>query len=308
MTSRTRPAGRRLLPLLLVGAVLTLSATACKPLAPQPTQSTQQVVATTAPVSELPTVSAEPTSVPATTAPLPVAKTTVRVYLVRGEFLGIGTARAVPANAPAKAAMEQLLAGPTPAEKLIGLRSEIPKGTKLLGVSIAGGVATVNLSKQFESGGGTLTMTLRIAQVVNTLTQFSGVNAVAFKIGGKVVESIGGEGLMVSPSVGRSDYESALPAIMLESPLPWATIGSPVRLRGSANVFEAVFRVRITDASGKVVAEKPVTATSGTGTRGAFDALIAFKVTKHGKGSITVFEPSAKDGTPTNVVKIPVKL
>jgi hypothetical protein len=234
--------------------------------------------------------------------------TSARVVLVRGEYLGVGKLRSVPAATPAKGAMTALLAGPTATERAWGLRTEIPSGTKLLGLKVSAGVATVDLSKRFESGGGSLSMTLRIAEVVNTLTQFKGVDKVAFKIGGKSVTSIGGEGIMVSPPVSGTDFESAYPAIYLTGPTPGASIASPVRLRGTADVFEAVFRAKITDAAGKVIVDTPIKATSGTGTRGSFNALVSFKPTKHGKGWLTVYEPSAKDGSPTNVVKIRVYL
>jgi germination protein M len=315
MTTRMRGAASLLVSLVLLGTMvglsLTLTACSCSTspsVSPAPQSGTTQPVAPSNPA----TVAIEPTvTAPATTVappPKPVAKTTVRVYLVRGEYLGVGMGRTAPVTSPAKTAVAALLKGPNVSEKAMGLRSEIPRGTRLLGLSISNGTATVDLSRQFESGGGTLSMTLRIAQVVNTVTQFKGVDTVAFKIGGKKVESIGGEGIMVSPPVDRADFESALPAIMLESPLPKSSIGNPVRIRGNANVFEAQFVVRITDAAGNIVAEKPVMATSGTGTRGTFNELIKYKAAKHGRGSITVFEPSPKDGSEINKVKIPVNL
>jgi len=299
----------RTLALLALAAAVLLTVAACGRFnRPQETPANETPVTTEPATPSTPTATEPTPTAPATTTPPPVTYTTARVYFSRGEFLGVGSLRKVVAASPAKAAMTQLLAGPTSAEKAWGLGTTIPSGTKLLGIKISGGVATVDLSKRFESGGGTLSMTLRIAQVVNTLTQFKGVKTVAFRLDGKKATSIGGEGLIVWPPVDRADYDGALPAIMLESPAPGATITSPVRLTGSANVFEAVFRVKITDAAGKIVADKPVKATSGTGTRGTFDASIKFTATKHGKGWLTVYEPSAKDGSPTNVVKIRVYL
>ena len=314
MITNPRPAWRShvadALALALTLAVALALGGCAKP-APAPTVPVAVTPSTlTSAPAQLPTTSAEPTSTfPSTTAPAtPVARANVRVYFARGEFLGVGAARTVTAASPAKGAMLQLLAGPTSAEKAWGLGTEIPAGTALRSLSIGGGIATIDLSKRFEAGGGTLTMQLRIAQVVDTLTQFAGVNKVAFRIGGRKATSIGGEGIMVSPPVGRADFASALPAIMLEDPPLGANVESPVRLRGSADVYEGQFTARVTDAAGKVIADKPITATSGTGARGTFDALVPFKVSKHGKGWITVFEPSAKDGTPTNVVKIRVYL
>lgn len=272
---------------------------------PPPVPSTTSPNTTWTPGAD---ASPTPTRTPQAVIVVPGVRGLVSVYFVRGEHLGAGTQRLAPAKSPARTAVEALLGGVNSSERKLGLTTAIPDGTRLLGLSIEKGTATVDLSEEFESGGGTLSMTLRIAQVVNTLTQFKSVKRVAFRIDGKKVEYIGGEGIIVAPSVDRADFESALPAIMLEEPAPHATVHAPVRIRGSANVFEAHFMVRITDAAGKVVAEKPVKATSGTGTRGTFDVDIAYKATTYGTGSITVYEPSAKDGSETNVVTIPVRL
>ncbi len=301
--------------LALVGGlvVLVIGASACSPSTPP---STPPVVKSEAPQPVEPSGTATTATVPATSVPVPLPsanlrrnrKVPVRVYFVRGEYLGVGTARWALPSSVASTAMRRLLDGPNRTERALGLRSEIPKGTRLLTLSISShGVATVNLSKEFESGGGTLSMTLRLAQVVDTLTQFKTVKRVTFKIEGKSVEYIGGEGIIVAPSVDRTDFESAQPAILLESPFPKWPIESPVRIQGTANVFEAQFVVRITDADGKILAEKPVMATSGTGTRGTFDKQVSYKKPKTTTGTITVYEPSAKDGSETNVVSTPVR-
>ncbi len=280
-----------------------------RPTHPEPPAATSTAPATTPPSPEATSSPAETPTAKPTTTPTPskpAARGQLRVYFVRGETIGVGTARYAPMTSPARAAMTELLAGPTSAEKKLGLSTQIPKGTKLRGLAISKGTATVDLSKRFESGGGTLSMGLRIAEVVATLTQFKSVERVRFKLDGKTVESIGGEGIIVSPSVDRSDLESALPPILLEAPLPKQKIASPVRIAGTANVFEARFRARIEDADGTVLADKPVTAASGTGTRGAFDSRVKFVKPTHANGALVVYERSAKDGSEINVVRIPV--
>ena len=62
---------------------------------------------------------------------------------------------------PLKAALKQLLAGPSRSEQAAGLYSEIPKGTELLGLSNRNGVVTVNLSQTFTTGGGATSMIQR---------------------------------------------------------------------------------------------------------------------------------------------------
>jgi hypothetical protein len=141
----------------------------------------------------------EPTVSPEPEPEGPAEETSFNVYLVRDERLGVGL-RTVPRTvAVAEAALQGLLGGPTAEEAEAGLSTQIPEGTRLLGVEITDAVATVNLSGEFESGGGSLSMQVRVAQVVFTLTQFDTVDRVAFMIDGAPAEAIGGEGIIVSP-------------------------------------------------------------------------------------------------------------
>jgi hypothetical protein len=66
--------------------------------------------------------------------------------------------------------------------------------------------------------------------------------------------------------------------------------------------------VRIKDPDGRLLAEVPGMATSGTGTRGTFDITVPFTTMKSGVGSVEVYEQSARDGSDINVVVIPVKM
>ena len=87
-----------------------------------------------------------------------------------------------------KASLTELLEGPECQPRSPGALKQIPAGTKLRGVSIAANVAIIDLTGAYSSGGGTLSMTNRLAQVVYTCTQFQGVDAVHFKIDGKVLK------------------------------------------------------------------------------------------------------------------------
>jgi hypothetical protein len=153
-------------------------------------------------------------------------------------------------------------------------------------------------------------MQARVAQVVYTLTRVHGISRVAFELNGQPVTAIGGEGVLVSPPVGRAAFESMAPAILVESPLPGQTATSPLRVTGSANVFEASFVIQVADWDGRVIAQKTVQATSGTGTRGTFETTIRFPIPGSGPARLTLiaYEPSARDGSPTHEIEIPLTL
>ena len=231
----------------------------------------------------------------------------VAVYFLRGEKVSPVRRTIAATPAVARAALTELLAGPTAEEVASGLTSAVPAGTRLHDVSISGGVATVDLDGTFDDGGGSASMLGRVAQVVATLTRFPTVDRVAFRIDGRPVEAIGGEGVVVDPPIGRGAIEEQTPQILVESPLPGDTVTSPIRLRGTANVFEATVSIDVKDETGKVVLRTFTTATSGTGTRGTFDTTLAL-AGREGKVIVVAYESSAKDGRPLHVVEVPLTL
>ena len=243
-----------------------------------------------------------PTTPPTTTSP---ASTSVAVYFLRGEKVA-PVRREVPATtAIARAAVDALLAGPTAAERDAGLVSAIPQGTTLRDLALSDGVATVDLDGRFDDGGGSASMQGRVAQVVATLTRFPTIRRVGFRLDGEPVDAIGGEGVVVSPPIGRLAIEQQTPQILVESPLPGDRVTSPIRVRGTANVFEATVSFEVRDGDGKVVLRSFTTATSGTGTRGTFDTELAVPDAA-GPVTIVAFEASAEDGSPLHVSEVPV--
>jgi hypothetical protein len=151
-------------------------------------------------------------------------------------------------------------------------------------------------------------MGLRLAQLVTTVTQFPTVSKVRLWLDGRAATTLGGEGLIVDRPLGRGDLEQWLPAILVDSPAAGARIASPLRVRGSANVFEAVFFVEIADWDGRVVATQRVTASSGTGSRGTFEVTVPYRASRTGQGELIVFSRSPKDGARINIVEIPLEV
>ena len=106
----------------------------------------------------------------------------------------------------------------------------------------------------------------------------------------------------------RSDFEAETPVILVESPLPFAHVKSPLQVSGTANTFEATFDYDLLDASGKILAHHFVTATSGTGQRGTFTFTARFKIKYGQRGKLVVYEESAKDGSRIHQSDIPLTL
>jgi hypothetical protein len=239
---------------------------------------------------------------------------TVRSYFVLGGGPGtvglVPVLRVVPTTAAVgSAAMNALLKGPDPdVERERTITTAIPAGTHLLGLTIKGGVATVDLSTEFDSGGGSASMQYRLAQIVYTLTQYSTVRSVVFQIEGLTVTVFGSDGIVLDGPVGRADYTDQLPAIFVDRPAYGAALSNPGDVRGSADVFEATFRVAILDGSGASIADRQVTASCGTGCRGTFAVSLPYTVTKAQWGTLRVYDRSAKDGTPENTRDYPVWL
>lgn len=240
-------------------------------------------------------------------APPPAPLQTVGVYFLRGNRIGVGTREITPAARAMAAAMRELLAGPNAQERAT-LTTAIPAGTRLLGLDVDDGTATVDLTREFELGGGSLSMQARVAQVVHTLTQFPVVMRVAFRIEGRSVEAIGGEGVIVDPPVDREDFEDLAPAILVESPGPGDTLTAPLQVRGTANTFEATLYLRVVDKSGAVLVDRFVTATSGSGTRGTFEASLPIDAATVGDTELVAYERSAENGAEINAVTIPIRL
>ena len=86
-------------------------------------------------------------------------------------------------QATARAALEQLLAGPTPEEQAEGYRSSLPPGVKIQRLEITDGVAKADFSPTLERGvGGSCRVTAIRAQLEQTLRQFASVTSVVLSI------------------------------------------------------------------------------------------------------------------------------
>jgi germination protein M len=241
----------------------------------------------------------------------------VRAYFLLGDAAGgdpalVPVLRTVPKiKAAAKAAMTTLLAGPSAAERSATprIRTTIPAATELLGINISDGLATVDLSADFAMGGGTFSVRARLAQVVYTLTQFSTVDRVSFRLDGKPVTVFSSEGILLKKPVTRATYrDDFLPPIFVDRPAWGAALLSPGHVTGLANVFEAQFRIALLDRKGRVLVDRPVLASAGTGVWGRFDVTLTYHVSTAQWGTLRVWDISERDGSRVAVREYPIYL
>ena len=233
---------------------------------------------------------------PATETEPRLGTAAVGVYFLRDEMLVgetgetqerevVGFASRNVALTPAigRAALEELLAGPNAGDREAGLRTDIPSGTTIERLAIENGVARVELSNPLDESAA--------AQVVYTLTGMPTVRR---------VELEGEEHV-------RKDFEQLTPSILVESPAPGEKVESPLRIEGTANTFEATFVATIVQGA-KTISKQVVMATSGSGTRGTFEAELDYFVDRERPGKLVVYEESAADGSRIHEVEIPLVL
>jgi len=141
-----------------------------------------------------------PAPAPATYQPTTVhpvaqvpATVTARLYFRRlteqGERMVVVT-RSVSGDAPARAALQELISGELPH----GCERPLPEGTKLLGVSVKDGVATADFTPKLvrNFSGGSDNEAVVIYSIVNTLNSLPPVEKTRIAVEGKLLDTLGG--------------------------------------------------------------------------------------------------------------------
>ncbi|MBF2097024.1 MAG: GerMN domain-containing protein [Gloeomargaritaceae cyanobacterium C42_A2020_066] len=94
--------------------------------------------------------------------------------------------------------------------------SAIPQGTRLLGLKLKGQKVYVDLSSEFQRGGGSASMIHRVAQVLYTATSLNPKAEVYLTVAGRPVKALGGEGVELDTPTTRQrfaqDFDLTLPA------------------------------------------------------------------------------------------------
>ncbi|MGH3649871.1 MAG: GerMN domain-containing protein [Acidimicrobiia bacterium] len=321
----------------IVIAMTTLALVACG-INPATEQPPQPGTATTLPTSSstTPTIETTTTAAPvattttngapattttaqqATTTTRPVGPMVVAPYFYidetghpnrTGPFLFPMAREAAPTVGVARAAIEQLLAGPSSAEgeSVPAISTAVPAGVRLLGLTVDAGLATIDLSSEFEAEDDSASVAARAAQVVFTLTRFDTVDRVSFREEGSPVSIQTGDGQLVSRPVDRDDYLDLAAALSVEGPVYRGIAGNPLRVTGFGAVFEASFQYALTDDDGLIIEEGLAMTSKGTGW-GAFDFTVDYEVDRSQVGALILWTHSAENGAQIDLREYPVAL
>lgn len=264
---------------------------------------------TTLPPATTSTVTAT-SSLATTTTTVPITETETAIYLffegypvAPGPYLAAVSRHGIE---DLDGALTALLEGVSEDEAAMGLSSTIPADTELLGVEVSDGVAHVDLNSEFESGGGSLSIMGRVAQIVYTATKFDEVDSVRFLMEGAPLDVLGGEGLIIDEPQARSAWTDLIPPILIETPSWGSTVGSEITITGTADLESGTVSFVIVDADGLIIHEGDIGSTPGE--RSEFATSITLEeIPNQGRGSIIVWEWTP-DGSQRHVIEYPVTL
>ncbi|MEB3357996.1 MAG: GerMN domain-containing protein [Synechococcales bacterium] len=160
------------------------------------------------PVDSTPSVESPTSEQPPTTALVETAAQVYWVEVAGTEFelvpAGVMAETASDPEVVLTAAFDSLLDGPDEAAGF----SEIPEGTELLDLSVEADGVYVNLSEDFQVGGGSASMMGRLGQVIYTASSLEPAEPVWLSIEGEPIEYLGGEGIPVDQPMTREDFQT----------------------------------------------------------------------------------------------------
>jgi hypothetical protein len=209
----------------------------------------------------------------------------------------------------ASAALTELLAG-TP--RYLGDEPPFPGGTRLLGLRLARGVATVDLSR--EALGAANSEGYALQALVWTATQVPAVKRVVVRVEGRsdrVIEGRPVAGPLGAGAGGRQlvrDQSLHMVPIVLEEPSPRSAVaGARLVARGAACVSGGTVGLRLRDGSGQVISQSFATMGTSAPSWGRFSGALQFTPPRSPElWQVEAFETSAADASVTYSVVVPV--
>jgi len=262
-------------------AAVVVGVVSCRPVPrPQPLPP----IGTTAPSPAVPSPRPTPTVAP-------TVGVTVPVYWV-GQQAGRSVlyreyrAAAVPADtldARIAAAVGLALSGP-PLDP--DYATPWPAGATVRNVTVDNGVSTVDLTAPAPAP-------IAVQQLVWTVTAVAADRQTTLSGVRLSVNGVPQGGVLT-----RADASTTQAPLWLVSPQQGATVHSPFTVTLDGSVFEAAARLRVRDATGKVVSDQPVQLSIGAPQRGQASVTLTLAP---GRYTVEAYSVSARDGTEINL-------
>lgn len=104
-------------------------------------------------------------------------------------------------------AVNALVRGPKPDEKLRGVYTEVPMDAKVINITEQADKVIVNLNSAFVTGGGTESLYKRLYQLIKTAKLNSNLPVYLY-IDGQRADVVGGEGIMLSQPLSNSSLDN----------------------------------------------------------------------------------------------------
>ncbi|MCX8123110.1 MAG: GerMN domain-containing protein [Spirochaetes bacterium] len=111
--------------------------------------------------------------------------------------------RNVDSRIPVKAALEELIKGPTKDEEKKGYVTAIPPTLKVIDVSIINNIAFINFNRAIEEGAAGNIMLNRLDQIIYTVTQFDAVDGIHILVNGQRKRFLGPDGISIAGPLKR---------------------------------------------------------------------------------------------------------
>jgi len=216
-------------------------------------------------------------------------------------YLGSGLVRDV--EHPSKsadrdrAALEALVAGPPG-----GYTTELPAGARLVDLDIADGTAHAVFSPAVARAPRAA-----LGQIVYTLTENPSVRRVVIGAGKTdPIPLTDSAGNTIDRPATRADFTDLTPdaAIFVAEPHREASLISPIRVSGTASVYEGGLTMEVV-RDGKVLHTEPITASAGAPYRGTWSTALDLDP---GRYELVFYEPSAENGRHLHTTTVPIRI
>lgn len=184
----------------------------------------------------------------------------------------------------------------------------LPKDTKILGITIDDGIATVDFSKEVKDfNTGFQLESVSLQAITNTLTEFNTIEQVKILVEGKKVETLWGHVNLNDQNLKRDLDLVFEPMVWLDNFKDGDLLTNTTSIRGSMSIFENTLNFRLLDANRNVLVKSYVNGKLKGLNRSDFDFTIDFETPQTDTGILELYAISAKDGSEINNTEINVR-